>query len=111
MQLDANRAATALLVDDDLVSRQANRLRLEDEGYSVVMAQDETEGLNRARQSSPTVIFIHLAAGSRGSIPFMQALRSDDSCRHIPVVVIREQVNAGVTQTQKKLRSVHRDRW
>ncbi len=109
--MDANRAATALLVDDDLVSRQANHDRLEGEGYSVVMAQDETEGLNRAKQSSPNVIFIHLVASSRGSIPFMQALRSDDSCRHIPVVVIREQANLGVAQKQQRLRSVHRDRW
>jgi CheY-like chemotaxis protein len=109
--LDANRAATALLVDDDLVSRQANRSRLEGEGYSVVMAQDESEGLNRARQSSPNVIYIHLVAGSRGSIPFMQALRSDDSCRHIPVVVIRENLSVEAAQKQKKLRSVNRDRW
>ena len=109
--MEANRAATALLVDDDLTSRQTNRTRLEGEGYSVVIAQDETEGLNRARQSSPNVIYIHLVVGSRGSIPFMQALRSDDSCRHIPIVVIRENLTAEAAQKQKKLRSVHRDRW
>lgn len=110
MPLDAIRTATALLVDDDVASRLENRHRLEGEGYSVVIAQDETEGLNRARQSSPNVIYIHFVAGSRGSIPFMQALRSDDSCRHIPVVVIRELVPKA-TQKLKTLRSVHRDRW
>jgi CheY-like chemotaxis protein len=109
--MEAIRAATALLVDDDLISRQTNRTRLEGEGYSVVIAQDETEGLNRAKQSSPNVIYIHLVAGSQGSIPFMQALRSDDSCRHIPVVVIRENLTAEAAQRQKTLRSVHRDRW
>jgi len=109
--LDANRAATALLVDDDAVTRLANRNRLETEGYAVVMAQDETEGLNRARQSSPNVIYIHLVAGGRGSIPFMQALRSDDSCRHIPVVVIREGLSVEAALKQKKLRSVHRSAW
>lgn len=106
----ANPVATALLVDDDQISRQANRDRLEGEGYTVVMAQDETEGLSRARQSSPNVIYIHLVA-SKSAIPFMQALRSDDSCRHIPVVVIREQVHLEAAQKQKNLRSVHRDRW
>jgi CheY-like chemotaxis protein len=109
--LDATRATTALLVDDDVVSRVSNRSRLEGEGYAVVMANDETEGLNRAKQSIPNVIYIHLVAGSRGSIPFMQALRSDDSCRHIPVVVIKENLTAEAAQKQKKLRSVHRDRW
>jgi CheY-like chemotaxis protein len=109
--LDANRAATALLVDDDVVSRLTTRQRLEGEGYAVVMAQDETEGLSRAKQSSPNVIYIHLVAGSRGSIPFMQALRSDDSCRHIPIVVIKEGLTVEAALKQKKLRSVHRDRW
>ena len=109
--LDANRAATALLVDDDVASRLTNRTRLEGEGYAVVLANDETEGLNRAKQSSPSVIYIHLVAGSRGSIPFMQALRADDNCRHIPVVVIRESLNVQAAQKLKKLRSVHRDRW
>lgn len=111
MPLDASRATTALLVDDDVVSRLANRSRLEGEGYAVVMANDETDGLNRAKQSSPNVIYIHLVAGSRGSIPFMQALRSEDSCRHIPVVVIREGLSVEAARKQKKLRSVHRDRW
>jgi hypothetical protein len=41
----------------------------------------------------------------------MQALRSDDSCRHIPVVVIRENLTAEAAQKQKKLRSVHRTAW
>ena len=109
--MDATRAATALLVDDDTTSRLANRNRLETEGYAVVMAQDEAEGLSRARQSIPNVIYIHLVSGSRGSIPFMQALRSDDTCRHIPVVVIRENLTAEAAQKQKKLRSVHRTAW
>jgi hypothetical protein len=41
----------------------------------------------------------------------MQALRSEDSCRHIPVVVIREGLSVEAAQKQQKLRSVHRDRW
>lgn len=109
--MDASRAATALLVDDDVVSRLANRGRLEGEGYAVVMASDANEGLGRARQSNPNVIYIHLVAGSRGSIPFMQALRADDKCRHIPVVVIRESLTPEAAQKQKKLRSVHRTSW
>jgi hypothetical protein len=41
----------------------------------------------------------------------MQALRSDDSCRHIPIVVIKEPGNVQAAQKLKALRSVHRDRW
>ena len=100
----------ALLVDDDPVSLQDTRQRLENDGYSVDLARDAADGLNRARQSPPSVIFTHLVAGpSRNNLTFIQALRSDDSCRHIPVVVLdgRPSVLSG----KKKLRSVNRDRW
>src|SRR5258708_38810329 len=102
MPLDASRATTALLVDDDVVSRLANRSRLEGEGYAVVMANDETDALNRAKQASPNVIYIHHVAGSRGSIPFMQALRDDDSGRHLPVVVINEGLRVQPAHNHKK---------
>lgn len=105
-----NTITKALLVDDDPASYQDTRLRLEDEGYSVDLARDAADGLNRAKQSTPAVIFTHLVASSgRNNLAFIQALRSDDSCRHIPVVVLdgRPSVHTG----SKKLRSVNRDRW
>jgi len=55
------------------------------------------------------VIFMHLAAGEAGSVAFIQALRAEDSCRHIRVVVLRglPSVNA----TKRQLRAVPRDGW
>ncbi len=103
------RTATALLVDDDSASYLATQQRLEDDGYSVIRARDGSEGLGRAKQSPPNVIFIHLVAGGQDSLQFIQALRSDDVCRHIPVVVLngRPSFKAGT----KGLHSVNRDRW
>jgi len=101
--------ATALLVDDDVASYQATQRRLEDDGYSVIVARDATEGLSRARQSTPDVIFAHLVAGGHDNISFIQALRSDDACRHMSVIVLtgRPKSRPG----QKPLHPVHRDLW
>ena len=113
MRLNAVRVATALLVDDDVSSRQANQERLEDDGYTVVVARDQAEGLDRAKQSAPNVIFIHLAAGVSGFVatavaPLLgEALRADDVCRHIPVVVLTSQA----PPRRGKLRTVNRDLW
>jgi CheY-like chemotaxis protein len=109
--MDAVRTttATALLVDDDATSCLANQQRLEDDGYSVVTARDRTEGLGRARQSAPNRIFIHLGANGAGSLSFIEALRSDDACRHIPVVVLGGQPVVRARPT--KLRTVNRDLW
>lgn len=107
--MDANRVAAALLVDDDPDSQQANQHRLEGDGYMVALARDQNDGLARAKQTAPNVIFIHLVSGEAGSMSFIQALRSEDACRHIRVVVLRNQPRADVAR--KKLRTVPRDGW
>ncbi len=105
----ATVTTTALLVDDDATSCLANRQRLEGDGYTVVTARDWTEGLGRARQSAPNRIFIHLGANGAGSLGFIEALRSDDACRHIPVVVLSG--HSVVRSRPTKLRPVNRDLW
>jgi CheY-like chemotaxis protein len=107
--MDATRAATALLVDDEPASRKANQGRLEDQGYLVTVAENETEALSHARHSVPKVIFVHLVASGLGNLSLIQALRSDDGCRHIPVVVVTNHNDFGVKTT--KLRTVQRQRW
>lgn len=103
------RSATALLVDDDDSSFQATRRRLEDDGYTVLLARDASEGLARAKRSAPDVIFTHLVAGGHNNVAFIQALRSDDGCRHMPVMVLTGRPETG--PRHKQLRPVSRDRW
>ena len=101
--------ATALLVDDDDASFQATQRRLEDDGYTVLLARDPSDGLARAKQSVPDVIFTHLVAGGHNNVAFIQALRSDDVCRHMLVMVVTSRPESG--PTHKQLRPVSRDRW
>jgi ActR/RegA family two-component response regulator len=109
IRMDANRSATALLIDEDPGSQQANQQRLEGDGFTVVLARDVNSGLAQARHLLPGVIFIHLVSGEAGSVSFIQALRAEDSCRHIRVVVLRTPaVSAGA---KKQLRAVPRDGW
>ena len=105
----AVRTATALLVDDDDASYQATKHRLEGDGYIVLVARTGLEGLSRAKQSMPDVIFTHLIAGARDNVAFIQALRADDVCRHMPVKVLTGRSESG--PTARKLRPVSRDRW
>ena len=105
--MDAIR--TALLVDDEPASLIAHRARLEGDGYTVFVAQNQADALSRARQALPKVIFVHLVASASGNLPLIQALRSDDSCRHIPVVVITHRADAAVPKS--KLHAVPHDSW
>jgi CheY-like chemotaxis protein len=107
--MHATRSATALLVDDDPATRRANQERLEDEGYWVLLAPDETEALSRVRESAPNVIFVHLGVGGLGNLPFIQTLRSDDGCRHVPVVLMNDHHSVNVER--RRLRAVNREGW
>ena len=100
---------TALLVDDESISRSAHLSRLEGEGYTVFVAHNQADALSRAKQVAPKVIFVHLGSSGLGNLALIQALRSDDSCRHIPVVVVRDQ--QAVAARPAKLRSVPDDSW
>jgi CheY-like chemotaxis protein len=103
------RTATALLVDDDFASFHTRQQRLENDGYRVVLARSGTEGLSLARQSTPTVIYSHLGFGGCDNLAFIAALRSDNVCRHISVIVMTDR--PGSVGVQKRLRPVRRDRW
>ena|SRR5581483_6656645 len=99
----------ALLVDDDATSSEANMQRLKEDGYTVILARDALEGLNKAKQSLPSVIFTHIESPGHNNVAFIQALRADDSCRHISVIVLSSRPPA--PRGPKPLRSVHRDNW
>jgi CheY-like chemotaxis protein len=102
-------ARVALLVDDEVVSRAAQQTRLEGEGYTVFVAVNQADALSRAKQALPAVIFVHLVTGA--TVPLIQALRSDDSCRHIPVVVIKDQVPVRPVAGRAKLHAIPHDSW
>jgi len=82
------RPATALILNDDPATTAAHARRLEEEGYRVTKASDAATALALAKQSPPSVIFVHVGRGGSGSSPFIQALRSNDLTRHIRVVLL-----------------------
>ena len=107
--MDANRRPIALLIDNVAVSSHVQKVRLEGRGYTVFVATDRAEAFSQVKRMPPNMIFVHLASGAGGNLPLLQALRSDDVCRHIPVVVIRDANDERSGST--KLRTVPRDNW
>jgi CheY-like chemotaxis protein len=107
--MSAVHTPSALLVDDDSGTREGNQIRLEGQGYSVALARSEVEALATAGRSAPNVIFIHLGAAGAGAMGLIQALRSNDSFRHIPVVVLNDKPKPRAGE--KGLKAVHRDLW
>jgi CheY-like chemotaxis protein len=81
-----------LIVDGDGAGSRGHKKKLEALGYHVINAADGSAALTVARQTAPRVIFLGIDrfAIDRGSerTSFLQALRRDDSTRHIPVTML-----------------------
>jgi CheY-like chemotaxis protein len=108
-RFDMDTTRTALLVDDEPESRAAQLTRLEREGYTVFVAHNQADALARAKQVTPTTIYAHLGPSGLGNMALIQALRADDSCRHIPVVVIKDHYD--MRAKLAKLHAIPHDSW
>lgn len=92
------RPVSALLIDDDAVSRSAHLERLQRDGYHVTSCADPAAALSIAQNSAPDVIFVHIGRRGSGSLPFLDGLRSDDHTRHVPVVILTNNRARSITR-------------
>jgi twitching motility two-component system response regulator PilH len=77
-----------LLLDRGGDCEAGHRRTLERRGYHVTRTADMDTALMLARQTRPRAIFLTAEGLGSGRTPFLQALRSDDNTRHIPVIIL-----------------------
>ena len=90
-----------LIVDDDEVSRYLLRGLLADTRFAVLEATDGAEGLRLAAQEQPRAVFLDLDMPGLSGFEVLEALRSQDDTRDIPVII----------HTSKVLEDDERERW
>jgi two-component system phosphate regulon response regulator PhoB len=77
-----------LLVEDDPGVSEMYKLKLEMDGYTVSVAADGEEGLRFAQEKRPHIIFLDVRLPKMDGMSVLEALRSDDRTRHIPVLIL-----------------------
>ena len=77
-----------LLVEDDPAVSEMYKLKLEMDGYTVSVAADGEEGLKFAQERRPHIIFLDVRLPKMDGMSVLEALRSDDKTRHIPVLIL-----------------------
>jgi len=90
-----------LFVEDDPTVAQMYRLKLELDGYQVVMAKDGEEGLELAARLEPDLIFLDIRLPKMGGLDVLEQLRRATETRNTPVVILsnygeRELVERGL---------------
>jgi signal transduction histidine kinase/CheY-like chemotaxis protein len=82
----AQSVGRVLVVDDDETSRYVLR-HMVPAGYEVIEAASGQDGLQRARQEHPSVIFLDLIMPEVSGFQTLEQLRRDPASRDIPVVI------------------------
>jgi type II secretory ATPase GspE/PulE/Tfp pilus assembly ATPase PilB-like protein/CheY-like chemotaxis protein len=82
------RQATVLLVDDEDQLRRVMRDLLERDGYAVAEARDGVQALDEVDRHAPDVIVLDLNLPGLDGYSVLSQLRSRQSTREIPVIVL-----------------------
>jgi len=77
-----------LFVEDDPTVAQMYRLKLELDGYQVVMAKDGEEGLRLANEVDPDIVFLDIRLPKMDGFAVLAGLRACDQTRNVPVVIL-----------------------
>jgi DNA-binding response OmpR family regulator len=77
-----------LLVEDDQSVLEMYRLKLELDGYRVSTAVDGEEGLRKAGDLRPDIIFLDIRLPKMDGFEVLRRLRSQETTRQIPVIIL-----------------------
>jgi CheY-like chemotaxis protein len=80
--------ATILVMDDDAYMRELIGLHLSNAGYDVLVAEDAIVAGHLVLQKSPHLILADIEMPFMNGLEFVQALKSDPSVSHTPVIFV-----------------------
>ena len=85
-----------LVIEDDELVRQTLVDMLEINGFSVVAANNGTDGLALARRDLPSLIITDVNMPGMTGFELLETFRGDEALRPIPVIVISAERSNGV---------------
>jgi CheY-like chemotaxis protein len=86
--VDDDTVIDVLLIEDDRETLEMYKTKLELDGYTVHVAVDGEEGLNRATELRPDIIFLDIRLPKVDGLEVLQRLRTEPQTAHIPVVIL-----------------------
>ncbi|MBN1226334.1 MAG: response regulator [Deltaproteobacteria bacterium] len=81
-------AKRVLNVEDDPDIRTFVSTVLEENGYTPIMAKDGEEGIKMVREEKPDLIILDILMPKQSGIKMYHDLKTDDSLKNIPVVML-----------------------
>ena len=76
-----------LVIEDDAKAAELLRLYLSEAGYSVALAHDGTEGLEKVKRLRPSAVILDVLLPKVDGWAFLTQLKADPMTRDVPVIV------------------------
>ena len=77
-----------LIIDDEKEMVQVETMRLKAHGYEVIVAYEGESGLAAARTEKPDLVILDIMLPSVDGYQICSALKKDDRCCHIPIILV-----------------------
>ena len=84
----ADQAATVLVVDDSVNTREIEKSILEAYGYSVVTAEDGEDAWEKTRDTLFDLVITDVEMPRLDGFSFTERLRSDGRYRQVPIIIV-----------------------
>jgi DNA-binding response OmpR family regulator len=84
----ATDVVEVLLIEDDPAVLEMYRFKLALDGYQVNVAMDGEEGIAKALEIVPDIIFLDVRLPKKDGFEVLQTLRRDERTAHIPVIML-----------------------
>ena len=88
MAEDSDQVIDVLLIEDDPETLDMYKLKLERDGYRVNVAYDGEEGVRRATELTPDIIFLDIRLPKKDGFAVLEELRNQESTSDIPVIIL-----------------------
>lgn len=95
-----------LVVDDHPVTREPLARLLRHEGYDAACAANGAEALDSVKARRPNLVLLDLLMPKMDGLAFLEAVRRDDACRDLPVIVVTAGLNPNQLRRARELNAV-----
>ncbi|MDD2272385.1 MAG: hybrid sensor histidine kinase/response regulator [Desulfuromonadaceae bacterium] len=83
-----DHAATVLVVDDSINTREIEKSILEAYGYTVVTAEDGEEAFEKTRETLYDIVITDVEMPRLDGFSLTKRLREDERYRHVPIIIV-----------------------
>lgn len=77
-----------LIIEDEEVLLSLLQEKLVQEGYSVIVATDGVEGLDKMKNEEPDLILLDIVMPKMGGFEVLEIMNKDQGLKKIPVIII-----------------------